>query len=312
MSKRVIGLMLIVVGLALGFLIAKQTLEFLSPYGWQASQCVIQRSEVLYGAQTDLKCRHALEYRYDVSGVQKTARAWRLDDGVPPERCSEWASFASKFPPGTTQSCYVDPQNPDRVVLDRGNVFSIFKMILPGVVIIAGIAMLASGGAPLVPSHAFVLRIVQFIALGIAVAGAVAGVTTGVVPLAESFDSWDWKKSQCEVLTSGLRTSGVGSGPGSATRSKGYYINIVYTYAVDGRNFVSDRYDFDPFGSGSGDKLTEITDKYPAGSKVACAVNAANPYEAVLVPGMALKYLFGLIFLLGLPIGALLWLIARA
>lgn len=310
MTKRVIGLMLIVVGLALAYLIAKQTVEFLSPYVWQPSQCLIQRSEVLYGAQTDLKCRHALEYRYEVAGVQKTGRAWRLDDGVPPELCSEWASFAGKFPPGATQSCHVDPQNPDRVVLDRGNVFSIFKLILPAVLVIAGMAILASRG-PLVPSQAIVLRIVQFVALGIVLAGAVAGVTTGIVPLAESFDSRDWKKSQCEVLSSGLRTTGTGSSPGSATRNKGYYINIVYTYAVNGRSFVSDRYDFDSFGSGRGDELREITDKYPAGAKVACAVNAANPYEAVLVPGMALKYLFGLIFFLGLPIGAGLWLTAR-
>ncbi|MEO7640520.1 MAG: DUF3592 domain-containing protein [Ramlibacter sp.] len=310
MKSRIFGLLFIVAGLALGYVITKQTIESLVPYGWEQSECLIKKSDVVYDAK-ERACRHSLEYQYEVAGVIKTGTTWRLDPGVPYEWCRDWASHASNFPPAAKLSCHIDPKNPDRAVLDRGNLLSIFTLILPIGLLFIGIAILRRKSSNFSPNLAGVKRIAQVVAACTVLAGVLGTLFAGVLPLYESYASRTWSKAECEVLASALRTSGTGSAPGLASRSNGYFIEIVYTYAMDGRRYVSDRYDFDPLGSGSADSLAQVTSQYPTGAKVSCAVSPSNPYEAVLVAGPAAKYLWGFIFLLGLPIGFGLWIAVR-
>ena len=303
MKTRFFALFFVIVGLALAYVMAGQILEALAPYGWQKTDCLIKRSDVLYDAKELHACSHSLEYQYVVSGERKTGSTWRIDPGVPPAWCSAWASHASDFPPTTTVACYVDPRNPDRAVLDRGNLFSIFKLILPIGLVGIGIAIFRRTSSLFPPSKAAVKRLGRWIAVCVLLAGAIGTLFAGVLPLLEAFGSRTWNKAECEVLSSRLRTSSSGSAPGSATRNRGYDIDIVFTYAVNGRNYVSDRYDFSSFGSGSADSLARITDRYPAGAKVSCAVRADNPYAAVLVPGLSAENLWGFLPLLAVAIG---------
>ncbi|RYF42509.1 MAG: DUF3592 domain-containing protein [Cytophagaceae bacterium] len=294
----------------MGYAIAKQTLAFLAPYGWKESQCLVTKSDVVYARQ-EHKCSHSLAYQYEVAGTKKTGDTWRLDPGVPCDWCKDWSSFASEFPLNSTLSCRFDPQNPNRAVLDRGNLFDIFKLLLPLGLILVGIALFRGKPALFPPTKAGVKRVCQFVAVCMFVAGVLGTIYAAVVPLVASFDSKTWNAAQCEVLASGLRVSGKGSGPGSSKQSPGYKIDIVYTYAVNGRNYVSDRYDFYWFGSAWSEDLPEIVDEYPVGEKVDCSVNPDNPYEAVLVPGPFAKYLLGFITTLLMPIGVGLWFTAR-
>lgn len=310
MKARILGLVLMGVGLVLGYAIAKQTRGFLAPYGWKEAQCLVTKSDVVYAPQ-EQKCSHSLAYQYEAAGAKKTGGTWRLDPGVPYDWCKDWASFASEFPLNTTHSCRVDPQNPDRAVLDPGNLFDIFKLLLPLGLIFGGVVLFRGKPALFPPTKAGVKRFAQVVAVCIFVAGVLGTIYAGVLPTVTSFDSRTWNTAQCEVLSSGLRTSGTGSAPGSATRNKGYYLDIVYTYAIDGRRYVSDRYDFSWFGNGWSGDLPQIVEKYPAGAKVACSVSPDNPYEAVLVPGPFAKYLLGFITSLLMPIGVGLWMTAR-
>ncbi|MEO7549461.1 MAG: hypothetical protein ABIT82_13640 [Ramlibacter sp.] len=122
----------------------------------------------------------------------------------------------------------------------------IFTLILPIGLIFIGIAILKSRSSLFPPSKAGVKRIGQGLAVCIFLAGAVGTLFAGVLALYGAIDSKNWNKAECEVLASRLKTSDTGSAPGLATRSKGYYIDIVYTYAMNGWSYVSDRYDFDP------------------------------------------------------------------
>lgn len=312
MKTRAFAFVFIVVGLALGYAMARQLLESLAPYGWNKSECLITKSEVVFDAKQANACRHSLAYQYEVSGIKKTGDTWRLDPGVPYEWCSHWASFASNFPPAATPSCYVDPQNPERAVLDRGNLFSLFALSLPLCLIGVGIAIWRRKSTSFSPGKSAVKRIAQVVAGCTAVAGAVGTIYAGVLPFYQSYESKSWNKAECEVLSSGLRTSRSGSGPGSSKQNPGYYIDIAYTYAMNGRSFVSDRYDFSMFGSGSAAKLAEVTDKYSVGAKVSCSVSPTNPYEAVLVAGPAsARYLWGFLPLAGVLIGFVMWFAVR-
>lgn len=309
-ARIILGLMLMVAGLALGYAVGKQTLEFLAPFGWNESQCLVTKSDVVYTRQ-EHKCSHSLAYQYDAAGAKKTGSTWRLDPGVPYDGCKDWASFASEFPPNATLSCRVDPQNPDRAVLDPGNLFDIFKLLLPLGLIFAGVVLFRGKPALFPPTKTGVKRFAEVVAVCIFVAGVLGTIYAGVLPTVTAFNSRTWNAAQCEVLSSGLRTSGTGSAPGSATWNKGYYLDIVYTYAMNGRNYVSDRYDFSWFGSGWTDDFPKIVDRYPVGAKVACSVSPENPYEAVLVPGLFAKYLLGFITSLLMLIGVGLWRTAR-
>lgn len=310
MKLRIFGLVFIVLALVLGYAITKQTLGFLAAYGWNESQCLVKKSDVIY-TREEHTCSHSLEYQYEASGVKKTNSTWRLDPGQPYDWCRDVATFASGFPPNTALSCRVDPQNPDRAVLDRGNVLSFFKLLLPLAMLFFGIAMVTGKPALFPPSEGVVKRICQVVAAAMLSAGAFGTIYGGVMPMAESFDSSSWTKAQCEVLSSGQRITGTGSGPGSSKQNPGYYMAIIYTYALEGRNYVSDRYDFSWWGTGKSEKNTRIIEQHPIGAKVACWVNPDNPYEAVLVPGPLFKYLLGFIPAFLLPIGLGLWIAMR-
>jgi Protein of unknown function (DUF3592) len=307
MKARLFALVFIVAGLALAYAMTRQIAESLAPYGWEKTECLIKKSDVVYGARQQPACTHSLAYAYETSGGRKTGDTWRLDPGIPYARCSDWASFASKFPPNATMRCHVDPRNSDRAVLDRGNIFSVFALIVPLGLLLIGMSILSAKSFDVAPSKASVRRLGQGIAVCIIVAGAVGTLFFGVLPLYGSYDARAWNKAECEVLSSGLRTSGSGSAPGSSRQNAGYYIDIVYTYAVDGQRFVSDRYDFDVFGSGRSDRLAQVIGQHPVGAKVSCSVHPDNPYEAVLTPGPSVRYLWGFLPLLGVPIGFLLW-----
>ncbi len=307
MKRHFFAWVFIVTGLALSYAMAKQILESLAPYGWQKNECQIIQSDVVHAAGQRPACRHALAYRYEISGVRRTGSTWRLDPGVPHAWCSDWASFASRFRPAATVACYVDPRDADRVVLDRGDLLSVFKLALPLGLVFIGIAMVKTRAPMFPPSKATVKRMGRGLAVCLVLAGAIGTLFGGVLPFYGSFDSRTWNQAECEVLSSSLRSSGTSSAPGANTRSRGHFIDIVYTYAVDGRNYVSDRYDFSAFGSGGAERLAQVTDRYPPGAKVPCAVSAANPYDAVLVPGPSARYLWGFWPLLGVLFGSLMW-----
>jgi len=312
--KLLLGLGAIFSGLILASIVGKQVSEELSPFFWRQSTCTIERSEVVFSPAENLgnaeKCRHILSYNYEVNGGLQRGNTWRIDPGEPFSWCSSWASFASNFAPNSTVECYIDPSDNTRSVLSRGNIFAVFKLLFPLLIVIVGVLILRKRApSPAMPSSR-VRLIATCVATGVFIAGTIGTFFAGVIPLYELYDSGDWKENNCEVLSSSLRSSSSGVAQGS-NNSRGYQLDIVYTYSFDSANYVSDRFDFTKFGSGDDEALARITNKFPVGKIVPCWVDAANPYEAVLDRDLRLKYLAGFVPLLATFMGLLLLFVAR-
>jgi hypothetical protein len=83
-----------------------------------------------------------------------------------------------------------------------------------------------------------------------------------------------------------------------------YSVDVVYTYMVDGRSFQSDRYGFLGGSSSGRTRKEEIVGRYPPGARVPCWFDPAHPEQAVLSREPSAEWLFGLIPLVFLLVGA--------
>jgi hypothetical protein len=139
-------------------------------------------------------------------------------------------------------------------------------------------------------------------ALVFLLAGAAGTYFLLVRPVSKLLASLSWTETQCTILSS--QVAEVSSSDGST-----YKIDIRYTYVADGSPRESNRYDF-RIGSSSGTAGKQaIVDRYPSGARVPCWVDPGDPAEAVLSRGFAPAYLFGLMPLIFVAIGAalLIW-----
>ena len=120
-----------------------------------------------------------------------------------------------------------------------------------------------------------------------------------VRPVSKLLASLSWTETQCTVLSSQVAEV-------SGSKGSTYKIDIRYQYVADGNLRESNRYDF-RIGSSSGAAGKQaVVNRYPPGARVPCWFDPGDPSEAVLYRGMSLAYLFGLIPLVFVAIGALL------
>jgi hypothetical protein len=129
------------------------------------------------------------------------------------------------------------------------------------------------------------------------VVGLSAFYVATVRPLMSVVAARSWQESSCMVLS-----SQVGLHPGG--RSTTYSVDVVYSYSFDGKEFQAKRYGF--FGGSSSGRAgkEEIVARYPPGSRVSCWVDPAHPEQAVLNRQPTVEWLFGLIPLVFVLVGA--------
>lgn len=106
-----------------------------------------------------------------------------------------------------------------------------------------------------------------------------------------------WTEVPCEVLESRVE-----SHPGDDGTT--YSVAVRYRYAVDGRTYESDRYDFFQVSSSGYDGKARIVASLPPGSVAACRVDPDDPAEAVLSTGFRWAFLLILFPLPFLAVGA--------
>jgi len=106
-----------------------------------------------------------------------------------------------------------------------------------------------------------------------------------------------WDETPCVVISSRVKSH---EGDEGAT----YSVDILYAYEVGGKQYKSNRYQF-MGGSSSGYAGKErIVDAHPPGHGTVCYVNPADPTDAVLERGFTPVFLFGLIPLVFVFVGA--------
>lgn len=138
--------------------------------------------------------------------------------------------------------------------------------------------------------------VVAFFALFF-VLGLSAFYVATVRPVMSFLAARSWQEGSCTVLS-----SQVGLHPGG--RSTTYSVDVVYSYSFDGRAFQAKRYGFFGGSSSGREGKEEIVARYPPGARVSCWIDPAHPEQAVLNRAPTAEWLFGLIPLAFLLIGA--------
>ncbi len=288
--RHLLYICLMLAGLALGAVMCNQFKDSLAAFTWDTAPCFIEESKVVYSEHADTYCSHTLRYSYEVSGTPFIGTTWRLDPGEPLSWCSSLASLAGNTPTGTTTTCYVDPNNPQRAVLDQGNIFSLLGLLVPLLIFIAGALGLRSLTAPSPMINAARIKIICRVVATIAfIVSTVGGIYTGIVPILEILSARNWAEHECTVLTNSLKTFE----SSMHSKQRGYQIQIVYSYEIEQQRYVSDRFDFVKWGTGDANALAAITNTYPIDARVGCFIDTGNPYEAVLDRTYGTKYLLG-------------------
>jgi len=117
--------------------------------------------------------------------------------------------------------------------------------------------------------------------------------------------SRSWTPVECEILSSSV---GNHAGEDGTT----YSIDVRYRYVFNGVEYSSDRYEFLGGTSSGYEGKQAVVDEMPEGSSVTCYVDPDDPSEAVIYRGFTWVYLFSLLPLLFIAIGAggIVWALA--
>jgi len=309
----------VVAGLWLTALLARSYLGTVDQYTWSRTSCTVESAKLVEqdAGRPSEPYLVRIAYLYEAGGRRSATYERSFADVGDAQRL--WLAY----PEGATVDCYVDRDAPERSTLRRGS-------LLWGLIVLFPLLFVAAGGVPLFllwrrrpaapetatpapqalsepersPRGAYVL-IGSFFGLFMLAGLGVLWWLLGA-PLRHVLEARAWVETPCTVLASAVRSH---AGDHGAT----YSIDILYRYAVGGRELRSNRYDF-TVGSSSGEEAKQaIVDRHPVGSSCTCWVDPDDPTRAVLDRSFRRSYWSGL---LGLPfflVGAGgLWFLARS
>jgi len=127
----------------------------------------------------------------------------------------------------------------------------------------------------------------------------------GLSPLLHSLASHDWVETSCVIVSSDVERH-------QSSDGDTYSIEISFRYTVDGKEYVSDTYNFNKSSSSGYKGKAQLVREFPVGSEHICWVNPDDSNQAVLnrnIPGIVFFTIpFSSIFMLvglGLSAGAL-------
>lgn len=133
-------------------------------------------------------------------------------------------------------------------------------------------------------SHPLVLGIAGW---GFLLIGLACGIF-GIFFLRDGFASSAWPTADGTVIGTAVRTSIVGTGRRYAgRRSREYYAEVTYRYAVDGESYTSSRFamgETQRKHSERGDALADAR-RFRTGSTIKVYYDPADPSSAILSPG---------------------------
>ena len=111
------GLFVVVgIGLFIGLTLLPLT-QWLGAQDWKETPCRIVSSEVKSHSDDDgTTYSVAIVYDYEFGGRQYTGSRYNFVTGSSSGKSGKQA-IVNRYPPGSQQHCYVDPGNPDKVIL---------------------------------------------------------------------------------------------------------------------------------------------------------------------------------------------------
>ena len=121
----------LVVGLGFSLFFAFPAVKVIKARSWDPVECEILASSVATHTGDD-GSTYSVEvtYRYQVEGLEYTGNRYRFLGGSSSGREGK-QEVVDSLPPGTTTTCWVDPESPDEAVLDRNLSWEYAFALLP-------------------------------------------------------------------------------------------------------------------------------------------------------------------------------------
>jgi hypothetical protein len=302
------GLVFAGFGVVFTFALARPLAHQYAPWFWPSAECTILESRFVDGGATTTAAgapnyRFETRYRYVWQGSTFESTVVRRgysggDDAAAAQR------LAARYPAGSRQRCYVDPEAPREASLERPRLLALAVILFPLLFVGAGLAMaiLPWRGARPSPLTATVATVQPlgrptssptgclsaFFAL-FAVFGALFLIPFFGLPLWHVSQARGWDAVPCTIVSSGVEShSGSDGGPT-------FSVAVTYHYTVAGHEYTGSRYGF-MGGSSSGTAGKEaVVARYPPGAQATCWVNPQDATDSVLERGLTNDMWVGLI-----------------
>jgi Protein of unknown function (DUF3592) len=276
-------------------------------YAWDPAECLILESGVdehPEAAEASEAYRFKVLYTYSVRGARYTSE--RYQPGYTGSSDLGAARrLADHYPRGSRATCYVDPAKPAAAMLRQPSLWFGFFIFLPLIFIAVGgggiFALWKPTGEPMAPRLQRAMQnanpkgcMAAFFSVFL-LAGAGFSLFF-IQPALKVLKAKSWQPTPCTVLSSQVRTH---SGDDGST----YSVDVLYTYAFNGREYKSNRYQFLGGSSGGYAEKERIVRRLPPLTRTVCFVNPEEPAEAVMIRDFSSDYAFGLVPLLFVAVG---------
>ena len=268
---------------------------------WVETPCLITSSEVQSHSGGTYSAEIAYSYRVD--GREYVSESYSTEEGQSSSGYDGKQALVDRYPPGTKTICYVNPQDPNNAVINRGYPESLLWGLVPlgfMAMTLRSLVLTIRG----TPSQTAAGRMTKTGRRSSAILFAVV-VVIGLAeiyplliqPVAQVVKAWWWMRAPCTILSSNLgSTSGV---------HPTYSAIIKYSYLAGGREYTSSRYGFSGATTNQFGWISSIVGGYRPGATAICYVDPANPSYAVINRGFTFGMLIGIVpifcLLLGVP-----------
>ncbi len=250
-----------------------------------------------------------INYSYEFGG--KRFNSDKVSSGYAGDSSySKAQSLLSRYPADSQARCRVNPGNPAESVLTSDpSIFIMLPfMLIPLIFVLFGAGGIYSvwtgwsiRGSPagnsadrknFSSSKAAVILFSVFLLIGLLVF-----YFLGIRPAMKVLDAKSWTPAQCRIISSSVAAHDSDNG-------HTYSVDILYSYVIGGKEYKSDRYNFMGGSSSGYDGKKKVVDAFPAGSTATCYANPADPSDSVLNRGFTWEFLFCLIPLAFILVGA--------
>lgn len=278
-------------------------------HAWTPVECTVVESRILPPERkNDAELSVRYRYRYDNREYVSSRVSQGLSSGGD---SATTYRLSQQLSPGTRTTCYVNPVSPEEAVLFRASLWSGLIVLFPLIFVAAGLGGIFFVWRRQPASSPFSEKSIssgkktagwgpQGVSLFFGVfllIGLAGGYGFFVKPLLRIAEARSWTSVPCTIVSSRIASH-------SDSDGTSYSVEVIYRYAIDGRDYTAARYKF-MTGSSSGYRgKAEIVAQLPAGKQRVCYVNPQDPTDAVLERGFTHDLWFGLIPLVFAVVGA--------
>jgi len=117
---------------------------------WTPVTCVIETSEIesfLPTPNSPKSYRLNLSYRYRFEGVSRVGTRLKRVDGNSTKPKLVGAT-AKTYRPGTSQTCYVNPVDPEFAILEHAPLAPLYSIWFPGLFVVGGLGIIIGASRP--------------------------------------------------------------------------------------------------------------------------------------------------------------------